>query len=196
MAVRKKQTVKHGLFFITFTCHKWLKLFSLTNSYDLVYKWFDALIKKNHQIAGYVIMPNHVHALIALNQSTQTINTIIANGKRLMAYEIVRRLKTHENAAILKLLSKDISEVEKNKGQIHKVFKASSDIKLCFTNKFTEQKLRYIHNNPCSTKWNLAKSPIDYRHSSMRFYVNYGNPNLRSKLTPYTAILENIEIIK
>ena len=30
--------------------------------------------------------------------------------------------------------------------------------------------LNYMHNNPCSGIWNLATGPIDYLHSSARFY--------------------------
>jgi REP element-mobilizing transposase RayT len=93
MTVRKTIFERQGVFFITFTCTNWLNLFSITESYDLVYKWFDYLISKNHQIAGYVIMPNHLHVIIAINNSSQALNTVVSNGKRFMAYEIVARLE-------------------------------------------------------------------------------------------------------
>jgi hypothetical protein len=38
-------------------------------------------------------MPNHVHAMISFRKTTQTINTVIRNGKRFMAYEMISRLK-------------------------------------------------------------------------------------------------------
>jgi hypothetical protein len=34
-----------------------------------------------------------------------------------------------------------------------------------------EQKLHYMHINPCKGKRNLANSPSDYEHSSARFYI-------------------------
>ena len=34
-----------------------------------VYKWFEYLKQNNHFITGYVIMPNHLHALIAFSNS-------------------------------------------------------------------------------------------------------------------------------
>ncbi|CAN5249554.1 hypothetical protein BH11BAC6_BH11BAC6_03200 [soil metagenome] len=34
-----------------------------------------------------------------------------------------------------------------------------------------EQKLSYIHSNPCKGKWNLANSLVDYKHSSAKFYL-------------------------
>ena len=59
-----------------------MPLLEQTNSYDLIYKWFDYLKQQNHRIAGYVIMPNHIHVLIDFVTSTKKINTIIGDGKR------------------------------------------------------------------------------------------------------------------
>ena len=33
------------------------------------------------------------------------------------------------------------------------------------------QKLEYMHVNPCTSKWNLALNPAEYLHSSARFYI-------------------------
>jgi REP element-mobilizing transposase RayT len=46
---------------------------------------FDHLKSKGHYLTGYVIMPNHVHALIGFRRNDQSINTIIGNGKRFIA---------------------------------------------------------------------------------------------------------------
>lgn len=37
------------------------------------------------------------------------------------------------------------------------------------------QKLAYMHANPCTQRWKLAKTPIDYEHSSARFYISSGH---------------------
>src|SRR5437868_1558222 len=76
---------------IKFTCHNWLPLKDKTDGYHIVYNWFDHLKLKEHKINGYVIMPNHVHALISFISTSQSINTIIGNGKRFMAYERIKR---------------------------------------------------------------------------------------------------------
>jgi REP element-mobilizing transposase RayT len=101
MPTRKNIPYHSGVYFITFTNYKWLPLFEITNSYDLVYKWFNYLIEKGNYILGYVIMPNHLHAIIAFRKSKQTINTIIGNGKRFLAYGIVERLKQNNQIGIL-----------------------------------------------------------------------------------------------
>ncbi len=65
-----------------FTCYKWLPLFEKTNLFDDKYEWFDLLKKEENFIIGYVIMPNHLHALIRLGNHSRTINRLIAEGKR------------------------------------------------------------------------------------------------------------------
>jgi len=66
-----------------------------------VYGWFDYLRKQNHRIAGYVIMPNHLHALIDLSTTTKKITNIIGDGKRFMAYEIIKRLRQTDKTDVL-----------------------------------------------------------------------------------------------
>lgn len=64
MAVRTSIDNTEGIYFITFTRHQWRPLFEITKGYDSVYKWFDYLKSKGHNVKGYVIMPNHLHVLI------------------------------------------------------------------------------------------------------------------------------------
>ena len=46
-------------------------------------------------------MPNHVHLLLSFINTKQSINTIVGNGKRFMAYEIIQRLEVNKNVALL-----------------------------------------------------------------------------------------------
>jgi REP element-mobilizing transposase RayT len=173
MSVRRTITEHDGIYFITFTCCRWLKLFEITNGYDTVYKWFDYLKSKGHFITGYIIMPNHVHALIAFrNTQGQSINSIIGNGKRFMAYDLVRRLTEQNNIDVLEQLSSFVRFTDKHKGKLHEVFEPSFDWKACQSEKFIEQKLEYIHANPCRGSWDLVNQPWDYEHSSAGFYFN------------------------
>ena len=63
-----------------------------------------------------------------------------------------------------------LTERERKKKQLHKVFKDSFDAKVIFSEKFLMQKLNYIHYNPVKGKWNLAKDFVSYEHSSASFY--------------------------
>lgn len=170
MTTRTKQTEKEVIYFITVTCHNWIPLFEVTNSYDAVYNWFDIMKKSGNDVLGYVIMPNHFHALIYVNEQSSSINKLVANGKRFMAYELVKRLKHFNKTELLNQLQKSVADDEKKRGKLHNVFEPSFDCKPCYTKKFFEQKLDYIHRNPCSGKWNLANEFTGYKHSSATFY--------------------------
>lgn len=168
----KRQIIQHdGVYFITFTCYQWLPLIELTSGYDIVYKWFDHLKRKGHYVTGYVIMPNHLHVLIAFVKSDTSINTIVGNGKRFIAYEIVKRLKEKGATEILNRLGEGVSQRDSRRGKLHEVFEPSFDWKECRNIRFTNQKLDYMHDNPFRGKWNLCDRAVDYKHSSANFYI-------------------------
>lgn len=171
MPVKKQITYNSGIYSITFTCTNWLPLFAISNGYDCVYNWFNYLKQCGHYIVGYTIMPNHVHVVIGFCNTGKSINTIIGNGKRFIAYEIVKRLTQNNQHDVLIQLGNARSATEIKENKLHKVFETSFDWKQCHSNTFIEQKLQYIHQNPCKGKWNLAASPIDYMHSSAKYYL-------------------------
>ena len=131
MSVKTTIPFKYGSFFITFTCYKWLPLIEITNAYDVVYKWFDLLKRNEHYINGYIIMPNHVHALISFIETQQSINTIIGNGKRFMAYEIINRLTIAIEMHLLNQLSAAVERKRRENNKKHEVWELSFDWKEC-----------------------------------------------------------------
>ena len=52
MPVKRKITEPDGVYFITFTCFQWMSLIEQTDSYEVIYKWFDRLKSKGHYITG------------------------------------------------------------------------------------------------------------------------------------------------
>ena len=55
--------------------------------------------------------------------------------------------------------------------KLHEVWEPSFDWKDFRSNTFVWQKLNYIHSNPCIGKWELAANPIEFLHSSSKFYL-------------------------
>jgi hypothetical protein len=161
-------------YFCTITCYKWLKLFEITYLYDHIYQWFDLLKSEGCYTSGYVIMPNHIHILFFLSESKKSLNSIVGEGKRFMAYEIIKRLKIKNNQALLYELSENIATNEKLKGKKHNIFMPSFDAKKCYSKEMIEQKLEYIHHNPMNGKWSMVNDPSDYIHSSASFYEKEG----------------------
>ena len=118
-------------------------------------------------------MPNHLHALIDFGVSEKNINTmvIISNGKRFIAYEIVKRLQEQNKEEILLKLAEAVTKSDKDRGKKHQVFERSFDCKEITSQHFFLQKLSYMHNNPCSGVSKLVDNPVDYIHSSAKYYI-------------------------
>jgi len=117
-------------------------------------------------------MPNHLHVLIYFSATDKPINKIIGDGKRFIAYEIVKRLKEQAREDMLLKLQEAVETKNKQRGKKHEVWEDSFDFKICHTEKFMNQKMAYMRSNPCAGKWRLCKTPVDYEHSSARFYIS------------------------
>jgi REP element-mobilizing transposase RayT len=170
VSTHTQHTKTHVVYFCTFACYRWLSLFEEANAYEAVYDWFNHLEKNGCKITGYVIMPNHLHVLIYPTNPSTSLNKLVANGKRFMAYAIVKKLKDMKKIEVLNLLSSGVQKNEKEVGKKHQVFRLSFDARECFNEKILEQKLQYIHHNPVQGRWQLSKCFIDYIHSSALFY--------------------------
>jgi REP element-mobilizing transposase RayT len=160
----------NSIYFVTFTCFKWKWLFDLSDAWNSAYKWFDALFDKGTRVIGYVVMPNHIHSLLYFPQMPKSLNTMIGNAKRFMAYDIIAGLEKRKQVSLLKELQAYVKKNEKKKGQRHKVFEDSLDAKECRSREFIKQKLDYIHKNPVSKRWQLVNDYTEYPYSSASFY--------------------------
>ena len=133
--------LSNSIYFVTFTCFKWLPLFERSNAYDTIYKWFDFLHQKKINVIGYVIMPNHLHVMLHFPLMLKSLNNVVSNCKRFIAYEIIKRLAAKRENELLDSLHAGVSKRERKKGQLHKVFEDSFEAKECFTTEFIFQKL-------------------------------------------------------
>lgn len=168
MGIRQKIIIPDSYYFVTFTFLDWTHICISERYFDLFYKWFD--YQKEHyenRVYGYVIMPNHFHGLLYISETSPSLDKIIQNGKRFLAYGVVKLLKEDGRTAILE---KFAASAKKTRGAKHRVFEPRYDAKLLDNERMILQKLQYIHNNPCKEYWQLASTPEGYRHSSA---VNY-----------------------
>lgn len=110
MPVKWKHGDEFSMYYCTFTCYKWLHLFEIVNGYDMVYEWFDVLKKYGYKVIGYVIMPNHLHVMIYFPKPGYNLDKIIGNGKRFMAYEIIKRLEAMKRNDLLEYLFQAVTK--------------------------------------------------------------------------------------
>ncbi|MEZ4807518.1 MAG: hypothetical protein R2815_08590 [Flavobacteriales bacterium] len=170
MSTRKLRQKDGAVYFATFTCHQWLSLFHNLDAYDVVYNWMNIAHGNGYRFLGYAIMPNHAHFVIRVPEEG-AINTVLANGKRFMAYELIRRIERAGRQDVLQRLAEGLRPSDIARGQKHRVFATSTDLVELFSGKMIEEKLRYIHANPVSKRWSLSDDAVEYPYSSFAFYV-------------------------
>ena len=80
-------------------------------------------------------------------------------------------MKNKGQIQLLETLAMAVNKSDRAKGKLYELWEDSFDWKECNGTKFIIQKLDYMHNNPCSGKWQVAINAIEYLHSSAMFYL-------------------------
>lgn len=169
MSTHAHHPEKETFYFVTFTCYRWLPLFEETEIYDYLTFWFSKLKEKGCLLNGYVIMPNHMHFIVYIKESSMDLSKILAESKRFLAYKVVKRLKEKGKDELLEILASGVQLNERVKGKKHQVFRLSFDAKP-IDEKEVEAVLDYIHRNPVSGVWDLVSDFVEFKYSSAGYY--------------------------
>lgn len=81
-------------------------------------------------------MPNHVHCILFFPNKDYDLNKIVGNGKRFMAYELIKRFQEKGLSKILSQLKEGLTKRDIARNQKHKVFEGSFDAKPVHHRKF------------------------------------------------------------
>ena len=115
---------------------------------------------------AFVIMPNHIHFIAQFNEAYR-LSDMMRDFKRHTARQIIRQLQAQRSSKILESLAK--ANIDKR--QHFKIWEDEYDARNIYSTDFPEQKMDYIHNNPCQPQWKLVEYPEEYLWSSARFYI-------------------------
>ena len=154
------------LYFVTATVLGWKKLFVEDKFADVVLNSLDwHRLQNRWRLYAYVIMPNHLHAIIK-PLGEFTISSLLQSFGSYTAHEILRILKQTRREDLLAFFS-DREQVDSTKlYQIWKPIQAKN----IYSKEFLCEKLDYIHNNPVAKGWNLVGDRSEYQYSSACFY--------------------------
>jgi putative transposase len=160
-AKRKSHTSLAKIYFWTATIHNWLPLLETDNNKQIIIDSLKYLCDKNLiTVYAFVIMPNHIHLIWQQNE---------LNGKEtakgsLLKYSAHLFLKQLQQEGKSNLYA--INAANKK----HEIWQRDALGIEIYSRAVAKQKLEYIHFNPVSGKWQLAKDDISYKYSSAKFY--------------------------
>lgn len=122
--------------------------------------------EKRLLLFAFVIMPTHAHALI--KPENQTIGDTVQQFGSFTAHEILKKVRKDGKKEWLKTFEQEKRDLRHK----HSVWQ-DIQAKNIFSMEVLEQKMEYIHQNPVSKDWKLAKDRADYEYSSAGYY-DYG----------------------
>lgn len=161
---RRKSYIEIGkIYFWTATINKWQKMLSDNRYKDVIVQSLNHLSLENKiDVFAFVIMPNHIHLIFRTNELNGK-ETAQSSFLKFTAHQFKRMLlKDNPNL----LINYEVKAPNKN----YEFWKRDSLAIELYSPDVAFQKLDYIHNNPLTERWQLAKEPSDYFYSSASFY--------------------------
>lgn len=163
---------KEGIHFITFAVVQWIDVFTRKEYREVL---LDSIrycqYEKGLLVHAWCIMSNHVHlVVIAKNNDT---SDILRDFKKFTGKEIIKAIAANEQESrrewMLELFKKAGNANSRN--SVYQFWRQDNQPKELFSEKFTNQKLDYIHNNPVTA--GIVDKAEAYLYSSARDYY-YG----------------------
>lgn len=125
--------------------------------------------EKGLEIYAYVIMSNHVHLLA--RSGNGNLSDIIRDFKRHTSKHIIKAIEETEESRREWLLMIFRYAARKHKrNNKYQVWTHENRAIEVYSNKFIEQKIEYIHNNPVVA--GIVTNAEDYLYSSAKNYAN------------------------
>ena len=162
MQIQRKSHIEiNRTYFFTATIHQWLPLLDSKENKELIVEYLKELSAKDFiKVYSFVIMPNHVH-FIWQQLKKNGKETPQGSFLKYTAHEFLKKLKQDGTSNLY-----EVNAANKK----HEIWQRDS-LSIEISNRdFAKQKIDYIHFNPISGKWNLAKDFLEYYYSSARFY--------------------------
>ncbi len=162
------------LHFITCSCYRRLPLFASAHARNLFVKILDQVRDRyGFALAGYVVMPNHIHLLIG-EPATGTPSTVMQVLKQRVSRQLRRKPRKTISSQQLQLPFRHANHLLPQFWQPRfydfrvRALLGASRRNVWSQSKFVE-KLHYMHMNPIKRK--LATHPRDWPWSSFSFYA-------------------------
>ncbi len=143
--------------FVTFSCYKRRRFLDDNRAKGIVIHFLaEELKKSNGSCIGYVIMPDHVHALLYFKEPAM-ISRFIQQWKRKSSHQMKKFLEEHLPAYVAEIdLKEPIWQARFYDFNVFSVDKA-------------REKLEYMHNNP--VRKGLVANAVEWCYGSARWYL-------------------------
>ena len=162
-------TDQEALYYLTLQIVNWVDIFTRKAYKDIIIENLKYCQKnKGLEIYAYVIMSNHIHLLARASQGN--LSDILRDFKSYTSKVILKKIQeVNESRKVWMLNQFAFAAKKHSRNTNYQLWTHENHAELIYSNKFIEQKLDYIHNNP--VKNGIVTKPEDYLYSSARNYA-------------------------
>jgi REP element-mobilizing transposase RayT len=157
--------------FLTFTVVGWVDIFSRQQCRDILITNLDYCIKnKGMLLYGYVIMTNHIHAIMAAKEDTNGLSFLIRDFKSYTSKQLSIWILSTNKESRKDWMMEIFRYYGRNSGKVDlfQIWTHYNCPKVITQPAFFNQKLNYIHQNP--VKAGFVRKAEDYLYSSASNY--------------------------
>ena len=157
-------------YFLTLQVVDWVDVFTRKIYRDIV---LDSLTycrqQKGLEVYGYVVMSNHVHLMVRARN--ENLSDVLRDFKKFTASQILKQIANSEVESRSDWMLKrfEFAAQRHVRNSTYQFWTHENHAVEIISNKFIDQKLNYIHQNPVRAGW--VEEPQEYLYSSAR---NYG----------------------
>jgi REP element-mobilizing transposase RayT len=158
-----------GVYFVTFAVVDWVDVFTRKHYAELVLESLRYCQEsKGLEIFAWCIMSNHIH-LIIRRKGVSTLSDILRDFKKYTAKTIIEAIQTEPESRREWMLHRFSWAGKQNSNNTHYQFwQQDNHPEELFSDKFIQQKLQYLHENP--VKAGIVDEPQYYNYSSAKDY--------------------------
>jgi putative transposase len=169
MSEKYKVRNTEGIYFITATVIDWVDLFTRpVYKHILIDSLEHCTQNKGLVIYAYVIMTNHVHLLVSINEENK-LEATIRDFKKFTSKKFIEAIEENAESRREWLLKKfSFASDRIKRGSKYKIWKDGFHPVEMSNREILEQKLNYIHENPVIEE--IVVNVEDYKYSSA---INY-----------------------
>ena len=168
MSEKYKISDQSKAYFLTLTVVGWIDLFTRKAYKFLIIDSLKYCQKeKGLEIYGYCLMSSHLH-MIARAEGDETLSDIIRDFKKYTSKSLINAIINESESRREWMLDYFRKEGRPSEKTSHKIWQEGNHPIEISSNKFFDEKLDYIHNNPVSEM--IVERPEDYYFSSARNY--------------------------
>jgi putative transposase len=159
---------QEAIHYLTFQVINWMDVFTRKSYRDIL---IDSLIHcrthKGLNIHAFVIMSHHMHCILSSNIAN--LSGTIRDFKTYTAKAIIEEMSLPGESRKEWMLGQ-MKYYGNNTNQNHQFWTHENHPVELFSNKFKDQKLEYIHQNP--VRAGIVEEPWEYIYSSARAYCD------------------------